>query len=109
MGMEKQAGRQRPGGGGHQRGEEFIPERNIIIAAERLRKYQRGGNRRAEKRPDGACGGENGPVQRAYAGQNACTEEHRHPNIHRHDGMLRAQADAACQAHNQGNNKPWQR
>ena len=71
MGMEKQAGRQRPGGGGHQRSKQFIPERDIVITAERLRKDQCRRNGRAEKRPDGACGGENGPVQRANAGQNA--------------------------------------
>jgi isocitrate lyase len=71
MGMEKQAGRQRPGGCGHQWGKELVPQRDVVIAAERLRKDQCGSDGRAEKRPDGACGGENGPVQRANAGQNA--------------------------------------
>ena len=69
--MEKQAGRERPGGCGHQRGKQLIPQRDVVIAAERLRKDQCCSDGRAEKRPDGACGGEDGPVQRADAGQNA--------------------------------------
>lgn len=71
MGMEKQAGRQRSGGCGHQWGKELVPEWDIVVTAERLRKDQCRRNGRAEERPDGACGGENGPVQRANAGQNA--------------------------------------
>ena len=68
MRMEKQTGRERTSRSGHQRRKEFIPERDVVIAGKRLRKNKGGGNGRAEKRPDGACRGEDGPVQRTDPG-----------------------------------------
>ena len=67
VGMEKQAGGQRTGSGGHQRREEFVPERDVIVTAQRLGEDQRSGDGGAEQCADGACRGQDRPVQRVDA------------------------------------------
>ena len=66
--IEKQTGGERTGRGGHQWRKEFIPERHVVIAGKRLRENQRGRDRRAEERANGASRCQNRPVQGPDAG-----------------------------------------
>ena len=108
MRMEKQAGGERPGSGGHQRREEFVPQRHLIVPAQGLGKDKRGGYRRAKQRPDGAGGGQNRPVQRANAREKTRPQEDRQRDVDRHNGVLRPEAHAAGEADNQRDDKPRQ-
>ena len=108
MGMEKQAGREGPCCGGHQWRKEFIPQRHIIVAAERLRKDERSRYWGTKQCPDGTGGSQNRPVQRANAREKTCSQKDCQRDINRHNGMFRPEAYAARKTDNQRDNKPRQ-
>lgn len=101
IGHEEHLGGDRAGGGGNQRGEQPIPQRRFVIARQGLREDQRGGDRRAEHRADGARSRQDDPVHARHLRQQARSGGRYQRDIDGGDRVLRPQADAAGQADDQ--------